>query len=187
MDTLPPQSYRPPSLAPVAELRSIAERTIRRFVSGEGVDGVDAARMAVLVLDPPPVLPAAPQTGVCIVARYRGGYAGRLHPKHGRWEVPGGTVEPGEHPRFAAFREFVEETGLVPIGLREVYVGQHTGPKGPHTARVFVATVEGQHGLGLTEDGRSVEGVPWATLVGPDGLYADTLRAAFPDGPPRWR
>lgn len=180
MDTLPPQSYRPPSLAPGPELRALAERVHRRFVSGEEVDPVDAARMAVLVLDPP----SEPHAGVCVVARYRGGYAGRLHPKHGKWEVPGGTIEPGEHPRFAAFREFVEETGLVPIGLREVYVGQHTGPKGPHTARVFVASVEGQHGAGQSEDGGPIDGVPWARLVGPEGLYADTLRAAFPDGPP---
>lgn len=30
----------------------------------------------------------------------------------GRWDIPGGTVEPGEDPRPAARRETAEETGL---------------------------------------------------------------------------
>ncbi|MEJ3657043.1 NUDIX hydrolase [Actinomycetes bacterium KLBMP 9759] len=30
----------------------------------------------------------------------------------GRWELPGGTVEPGERPQRAAVREIAEETGL---------------------------------------------------------------------------
>ena len=28
------------------------------------------------------------------------------------WQVPGGTIEPGEDPKCAACREFAEETGL---------------------------------------------------------------------------
>ncbi|WP_232664264.1 NUDIX domain-containing protein [Pseudonocardia sp. TRM90224] len=30
----------------------------------------------------------------------------------GRWELPGGTIEPGEPPERAAVREIAEETGL---------------------------------------------------------------------------
>lgn len=30
----------------------------------------------------------------------------------GRWELPGGGIEPGEHPEHAAIREVAEETGL---------------------------------------------------------------------------
>lgn len=30
----------------------------------------------------------------------------------GRWELPGGGIEPGEHPEAAAIREVAEETGL---------------------------------------------------------------------------
>ncbi|RSN52899.1 7,8-dihydro-8-oxoguanine-triphosphatase [Amycolatopsis sp. WAC 04182] len=30
----------------------------------------------------------------------------------GRWELPGGTVEPGERPDETVVREFAEETGL---------------------------------------------------------------------------
>jgi 8-oxo-dGTP diphosphatase len=31
----------------------------------------------------------------------------------GKWEIPGGLIEPGEHPRDAAIREVFEETGLI--------------------------------------------------------------------------
>lgn len=30
----------------------------------------------------------------------------------GRWQLPGGAVEPGEHPRVAAARECAEEAGI---------------------------------------------------------------------------
>jgi putative (di)nucleoside polyphosphate hydrolase len=37
-------------------------------------------------------------------------------PGHGGLQIPKGTVEPGEHPRGAAYRETVEETGLAALG-----------------------------------------------------------------------
>ncbi|MFI5560291.1 NUDIX hydrolase [Amycolatopsis japonica] len=42
----------------------------------------------------------------------------------GRWELPGGTVEPGERPAETVVREFAEETGLT------VHV---TGERGTHS------------------------------------------------------
>ncbi|MDO7869491.1 NUDIX domain-containing protein [Nocardioides jiangxiensis] len=40
-----------------------------------------------------------------------------------KWGLPGGHVEPGEEPLAAAYRELLEETGLVPDGpLVEVTV-----------------------------------------------------------------
>jgi 8-oxo-dGTP diphosphatase len=42
----------------------------------------------------------------------------------GQWELPGGTVEPGEPPESAAVREVVEETGLTVRITRER--GRHT-------------------------------------------------------------
>lgn len=39
----------------------------------------------------------------------------------GYWNVPGGSIEPGERPKEAALREFVEETGFhgrISIGAR---------------------------------------------------------------------
>lgn len=43
-----------------------------------------------------------------------------FHEKTQAWHVPGGQIEPGEHPRDTAFRELEEETGikLSPLPLR---------------------------------------------------------------------
>jgi 8-oxo-dGTP diphosphatase len=43
---------------------------------------------------------------VLLLHRREGRYLG------GMWDIPGGTVEPGETPPQAAVREFLEETGL---------------------------------------------------------------------------
>ncbi|NDW03476.1 NUDIX domain-containing protein [Jiella sp. 40Bstr34] len=41
-------------------------------------------------------------------------------------QVPGGTVEPGESPREAAFREFAEETGFeITAPLEELGIQEH--------------------------------------------------------------
>ena len=37
-----------------------------------------------------------------------------VQPRSGRWQLPGGRLEPGESPRRAALREVREETGLRP-------------------------------------------------------------------------
>jgi 8-oxo-dGTP diphosphatase len=44
---------------------------------------------------------------VLFIRRDPGGFLG------GRWELPGGTVEPGEPPERTAVREVAEETGLL--------------------------------------------------------------------------
>jgi 8-oxo-dGTP diphosphatase len=63
----------------------------------------------------------------------------RAHPPEvaGRWEFPGGKVEPGETDRAALVRECVEELGV------RVAVGARIGPDvtiagGPAVLRAFV-------------------------------------------------
>ncbi len=51
---------------------------------------------------------------VFVFAPMAGGWRLALlrHPRYGRWMVPGGHVEAGEHPAETACREVAEETGL---------------------------------------------------------------------------
>jgi 8-oxo-dGTP diphosphatase len=55
-----------------------------------------------------------------VIRRRAGRYLG------GRWDVPGGTVEPGESPADAAVRETLEEAGLVVTAGEEI--SHHTNP-----------------------------------------------------------
>ncbi len=49
---------------------------------------------------------------MCMVERADGALLLVRHTYRSRWGVPGGLLEKGEHPRDAAVRETLEETGL---------------------------------------------------------------------------
>ena len=57
---------------------------------------------------------------VLLIRRLDGRYLG------GQWDIPGGTVEPGESPLQAAVRETEEETGLLVDSGEEL--SHHTNP-----------------------------------------------------------
>jgi ADP-ribose pyrophosphatase YjhB (NUDIX family) len=78
---------------------------------------------------------------VVLMPHPNGGWVAFRHAEG--WNLPGGKVEAGESPRFAAFRECVEETGVVPTSLRPltVFRGFHSGVE--IESHVFFAPMPG--------------------------------------------
>lgn len=109
------------------------------------------------------------------------------HRKRG-WEIPGGTIEPGERPIVAAIREVFEETGAVVAAIEPV--GQYRIESDGEPAivkTIYIATVDAIHPL---PDGFETEAVrlaetppepqdvrhdPAYSYVMKDDVYALTL------------
>lgn len=44
----------------------------------------------------------------------------------GRWDIPGGSIDPGELPAQAAIRETLEETGLKVVAIEHFFLSEQT-------------------------------------------------------------
>jgi 8-oxo-dGTP diphosphatase len=79
--------------------------------------------------------------GVAIIDRVRVLTARRVHPPEaaGRWELPGGKVEPGESLAECAEREIAEELGCV-IAV-DALLDQEAHIKAGYVLRVVTATL----------------------------------------------
>jgi 8-oxo-dGTP diphosphatase len=100
---------------------------------------------------------------------YRGKKAGDVH--QGKYNAPGGKIEPGESPLEAVFREVLEETGLRVTYCRRLgflaFPGFHEDAEGgavDESVHVFLVT--GFEGDMLTEcDEGVLEWVPAARVM----------------------
>jgi len=76
----------------------------------------------------------------------------RKHPPfEGHWALPGGFVEPGESLESAARRELLEEAGIVPRHLEQVYAFGDPGrdPRGWTISVAYLAVLDAEERLAL--------------------------------------
>ncbi|GIK39242.1 MAG: DNA mismatch repair protein MutT [Chloroflexota bacterium] len=68
-----------------------------------------------------------------------------IEPFKGCWDIPGGFLEPGEHPEIGAVREILEETGLrVQLGeLLGIFMDVYETTGDPTLNIFYTATVAG--------------------------------------------
>ena len=95
----------------------------------------------------------------------------------GRWELPGGRVEPGESATDALVRECREELAV------DVVAGNQLGPDVPlpggHLLRVYLAWLAEPTATPIPVEHMSLRWVEYAELAELDWLDAD--RAVLPD------
>lgn len=92
---------------------------------------------------------------------------------HGAWTVPKGVIEPGEDPKVAARREFVEETGLAPpLALAELEPCRQAGGK---LARCWM----GEADLDLTGFASNTFALEWPRKSGRFTTYPEADQAAY--------
>lgn len=125
---------------------------------------------------------AAPPRGApvsaALVALWHSGRVLMVFDRYRRsWELPGGSIEPGESPRQAALRELMEESGQQPDApLRFVgYARFVLAPDGrtEHLA-LYAGSCTGARAFGPTEE---IAAVRWWDLVEPLPGYVQPLDA----------
>jgi len=103
----------------------------------------------------------------------------RAHPPStaGRWELPGGRVEPGEDDRAALARECLEELGV------RIVVGDRVGPevdlRPGLVLRIYQAALDPPDGVPHPHDHQAVQWLGPSDLDTVDWLEAD--RIVLPD------
>ena len=86
-------------------------------------------------------------------------------PFRGLWSLPGGSIEPGESAREAAFRELKEETGITAEieGVVENVELTATDDGGPVTWRL--AMFYGRYARGSLQPGSDASDASWVAIA----------------------
>lgn len=116
------------------------------------------------------------QAAVVLMPHPNGGWVAFKHEEG--WNLPGGKVEKGETPRFAALRECIEEVGITPTSLRLVtlFRGFYGGVE--WDIHVFFAPMPLKGDLPTTEDGQVLkEGALHEQLAA--GRFPDSVGKIF--------
>ncbi|WP_461077842.1 bifunctional class I SAM-dependent methyltransferase/NUDIX hydrolase [Streptomyces deserti] len=98
--------------------------------------------------------------------------------RHGTWELPGGTVEPGESSAEAVVRELAEETGLVARPSDVRLLGTLLDDAGGVVRVTVAARVTAWHGEPAEQPGESVGRWRWFPLDRlPEQLFVCSAQA----------
>jgi ADP-ribose pyrophosphatase YjhB (NUDIX family) len=100
--------------------------------------------------------------------------------RYGGWSLPGGMVEPGEHPFQAQQRELREETGLETVRAKLVFCGAHGIKASPGKERPGRASIVNVFLVEARGEPRMVEeGCPVAWLSVGDFLKGSPFREFY--------
>jgi mutator protein MutT len=91
----------------------------------------------------------------------------------GRWEFPGGKLDPGEDPRAALGRELAEELGITVERAEPLITVTHRYPGARASVRIDCWRVDAWHGTPAPLDGQGLRWCPRDELVDADILEAD--------------
>lgn len=105
----------------------------------------------------------------------------------GKWNVPGGKLEPGESDEAAALRETQEETGITPVDIQragELEFYFEAGGSWSNSCAVFTARSHTGALIGETEECEprwiSTNAIPWENMWESDRTWIPLVFAGKP-------